>query len=43
MQVVTSEGNIFAMPGYEDISGLTNNKNFADLISQFEKDQAEKA
>ena len=43
MQVVTSEGNIFAMPGYEDISGLQNNNQFADLISQFEKAQAEKA
>ena len=25
MQVVTSDGNIFSMPGYEDISGLQKN------------------
>ena len=43
MQVVTSEGSIVAMEGYEDISSLTNNNNFADLISQFEQAQAEKA
>ena len=40
MQVVTSDGNIFSMPGYEDVSGLKKNNQFADLISKF---QAEKA
>ena len=43
MQIVTSEGKIIAMVGYEDLSSLETNENFADLISQFEKAQAEKA
>jgi hypothetical protein len=36
MQIVTSDGNIVAMEGYEDISGFTSNANFVNLISQFE-------
>ena len=43
MQVVTSSGSIVAMEGYEDISALQSNGNFADLISQFEQSQAEEA
>jgi len=35
MQIVTSEGTIVAMEGYEDLTGLQGNKNFVDLISQF--------
>lgn len=35
MQIVNSEGTVIAMVGYEDLSGLQNNSNFNDLISQF--------
>ena len=35
MQVVTSDGSVVPMEGYEDISTLKKNNNFADLISQF--------
>ena len=35
MQVVSSDGNIVAMEGYEDLSDLQNNAEFAGLISQF--------
>ena len=43
MQIVTSEGKIIAMVGYEDLSSLENNENFTDLISQFERSQEEQA
>ena len=36
MQVVDSTGNIEAAEGYEDLSGLTGNSNFANLIAEFE-------
>jgi hypothetical protein len=39
MQVVGSDGSIIAMEGYEDLSGLQNNKNFVNLISEFEEEQ----
>ena len=39
MQVVGSDGSIVAMKGYEDLSDLQNNKNFVNLISEFEESQ----
>ena len=39
MQVVSSDGTIVAMEGYEDLTDLQDNKGFADLISQFLKQQ----
>lgn len=35
MQIVTTDGQIVGMEGYEDVSGFANNANFVDLISQF--------
>jgi len=35
MQIVTSEGNIIPMEGYEDLAGLAENENFASLIDHF--------
>ena len=35
MQIVTNEGVVVAMEGYEDLSGLENNEQFQDLIAQF--------
>jgi len=35
MQIVTSEGKIIPMEGYEDLAGLAENKNFNNLIDQF--------
>lgn len=38
MQLVTSEGTIVSMEGYEDLSDLEANNNFINLIDQFKKD-----
>ena len=35
MQIVTSEGTIIPMEGYEDLAGLAENDNFNNLIDQF--------
>lgn len=35
MQIVTSEGEVVPMEGYEDLSGLEDNEKFQDLIAQF--------
>jgi len=43
MQIVTNDGKIIPMDGYEDLASLANNNNFANLIEQFEQAQAEKA
>jgi len=43
MQIVTNDGDIIPMDGYEDLASLANNKNFASLIEQFQQEQAEKA
>jgi uncharacterized membrane protein YdfJ with MMPL/SSD domain len=43
MQIVTNDGEIIPMDGYEDLASLANNKNFATLIEQFQQEQAEKA
>lgn len=43
MQIVTNDGKIIPMDGYEDLTSLANNKNFYNLIEQFEQQQAEKA
>lgn len=39
MQIVTHEGKIISMEGYEDLVGLENNKQFIDLIAQFQKER----
>jgi len=43
MQIVTNDGKVIPMEGYEDLASLANNKNFNNLIEQFEQAQAEKA
>jgi len=43
MQIVTNDGKIIPMDGYEDLTSLANNENFSNLIDQFEQQQAEKA
>lgn len=43
MQIVTNDGDIIPMDGYEDLASLKNNKNFANLIEQFQQEQAERA
>lgn len=37
MQIVTSEGTIIPMEGYEDLAGLANNENFSNLIDHFQQ------
>lgn len=43
MQIVTSEGSVIPMEGYEDLTDLQNNQKFQDLIAQFQAEQAAKA
>lgn len=33
MQIVTSDGNVVTSEGYEDLSDLNGNTNFADLVN----------
>jgi len=35
MQVIGSDGSIEAAPGYEDLTDLTGNENFSNLIDSF--------
>jgi len=35
MQIVKSDGSIVPMEGYEDLSDLAENEEFANLIDQF--------
>jgi hypothetical protein len=37
MQIVTSNGEIIAMKGYEDYTALRQNKHFVDLIDEFKR------
>lgn len=37
MQIVTSEGYVITMEGFEDMGDLANNPNFDNLIAQFEQ------
>jgi len=42
MQIVTNDGEIIAMYGYENVEALKQNKHFVDLIEQFKKHRDEK-
>ena len=43
MQIVTSEGTIIPMDGFEDLASLATNEEFANLIAQFIKEREEQA
>ena len=42
MQVIGSDGSIEAAPGYEDLTDLTGNENFSNLIDSFLAQRQEK-
>lgn len=41
MQIVTSEGQVVTMEGFEEMGDIRNNKEFANLIEQFKKERAD--